>query len=74
MGVYRNGGRKHNGVLDEHLQDHIDYNVTFRFGRALFVDGKCVHRGYLSQEQCDEIEAELRSKPVVMTKCTVPYQ
>ena len=74
MGVYSDGSRKHNGVDSEHLQVHIDYNKTMRFGRALFVDGKCVYKGYLSQEECDAIEREWAANPRVMTRCTAPYQ
>lgn len=44
-GVYPNGDYKDNGVLQEDLDNHIEYNKTFRFGRALFVDGKCVYEG-----------------------------
>jgi hypothetical protein len=73
MGVYANGDRKHNGVTSDHIDDHIKYNLTFRPGRALFVDGKCVHRGNLSQESCDAIERELAAKPVSMRTDTMPY-
>lgn len=73
MGVYSNGERKHNGVDPRDLADHIKYNLEMRPGRAFFVDGKCLHVGYLGKERCDEIEAELVAKPVQMTRCTAPY-
>lgn len=50
-GVYNNGEFKDNGVSAEHLAEHIEYNKTFRFGRALLVDGVVVYNGYLSNEQ-----------------------
>lgn len=59
MGVYRDGSRKNNGVIEEHLADHIEYNKTMRPGRALFVDGVCHNKGYLSEEECDQ-----KQKPV----------
>ena len=38
-GVYANGEYKDNAVRAEDLESHIEYNKTFRFGRALLVDG-----------------------------------
>lgn len=73
MGVYANGNRKHNGVDPKFLDNHIEYNLTYRPGRAFFVDGKCLNRGYLSKEHCEEIERELAANPVVMTRDTQPY-
>lgn len=49
-GVYSNGDFKDNAVLAEHLEGHIEYNKTMRFGRALFVDGVLVYRGSISDE------------------------
>jgi len=74
MGVYNDGSRKHNGVASEDLASHIWYNLNLRPGRALFVDGFCLNEGYLSKERCEAIESELKAKPVIMQKCTVPYQ
>jgi hypothetical protein len=44
-GVYPNGDFKDNGVPSENLAEHINYNVLFRPGRALFLDGFCIYRG-----------------------------
>lgn len=74
MGVYANGDRVNNGVMTEHLDDHITYNRAMRPGRALFVDGRCVHRGYIPQETCDAIERDLAANPKTMTRCTAPYR
>lgn len=51
VGVYSNGDYVVNIVKEEDLIAHIEYNRTFRFGRALFVDGKCLNEGYLSDNQ-----------------------
>lgn len=73
VGVYNNDSFKVNGVSSEFLQDHIDYNIKYRFGRALFVDGKCVHEGYLSKDRCKEWENKLKSKYYLQTTDTAPY-
>jgi len=73
MGVYNNGDRKHNGVSSENLASHIWYNQTMRFGRALFVDGFCLNRGYLTPERVKVIEDELQANPIKMPKDTAPY-
>lgn len=57
VGVYPNGEYKQNGVTHGLLKGHIDYNKVFRPGRALFVDGKCVHRGALSDEVLEKATA-----------------
>lgn len=71
-GYYCDGSYKTNGVKSEHLQDHIDYNLSMRPGRAFFVDGKCLNKGYLSDERCKEIEKSLIG--VTANKDTAPYQ
>lgn len=73
MGVYRNGERKHNGVTSANLQNHIAYNITYRPGRALFVDGKCLHHGSLNAAQIATIEEELKLNPVVLREDSAPY-
>lgn len=70
-GVYNNDSFKDNGVAPEHLRGYIKYNLTMRFGRALFVDGKCVHRGYLNEERCLAVERALVG--VSASKVTAPY-
>ena len=73
IGVYPDGSTKINGVLDENLESHIDYNLVMRPGRALFVDGKCVHEGFVAKGILKTIETDLKNKPIVMTKDTAPY-
>lgn len=53
VGVYNSNDYKVNIVKPDHLENHIEYNKFWRFGRALFVDGNCVYEGYLSKEQID---------------------
>lgn len=74
VGVYSNGQFKVNVVADEHLDDHIDYNKTFRFGRGLFLDGKCIHQGYLSGEQVKNWEDRISKMDIDLSKPTIPYQ
>jgi hypothetical protein len=60
--AYNNGDKV---AIDSHSHDFtieyasvdawVEYNKHFRYGCALFVNGECVHRGYLSQERCDTI-------------------
>lgn len=71
-GVYANGDFKDNGVLPEHLQEHVQYNTTMRFGRALFIDGRCAWRGYLSEDECEAVEHSLCG--VTAARCTMPYR
>lgn len=54
IGIYKNGDYKINVVKEEHLEYHIDYNKTMRFGRALFVDGECLNQGYLDNDEVSE--------------------
>ena len=74
VGVYMNGQYKVNVVRDEDLDDHIQYNKTFRFGRGLFLDGKCVHQGYLSGEQVRNWENKISKMNIDLSKPTIPYQ
>lgn len=73
IGVYPDGSFKINGVLTEHLKDHIDYNKKMRFGRSLFVDGKCVHKGYLDDETIKSFKKRIEKDNIKETKCTSPY-
>lgn len=45
IGVYPNGDSVVNGVLPEHLDEHVEYNRSHRPGRALVVDGVTVLPG-----------------------------
>lgn len=73
VGVYMNGQYKYNIVRDEDLENHIKYNKIFRFGRGLFVDGKCVNQGYLSEEQVRNWEKSISEMEFDMSHDTRPY-
>lgn len=72
IGVYANGDFKSNGVSSESLQAHIDYNINYRWGRALIVDGEIVYKGYLSEERLNEM-LEGKLKNIKHTVDTAPY-
>ena len=73
VGVYMNGQYKYNIVRDEDLENHIKYNKIFRFGRGLFVDGKCVNQGYLSGEQVRNWGRRISEMEFNMSHDTRPY-
>lgn len=58
--VYNNGDR---AILEfntiQAMDLHLGYSVSARWGCAHFRDGKCVSVGYLGEDRCKEIEAEL---------------
>lgn len=74
IGLYLNGDFKVNGVLPEHLESHVAYNKSARFGRALFVDGTCVYNGYLKEDQIKAFEDRIRKENIKQEVCTAPYQ
>ena len=74
VGVYNNNQYKTNVVRHEDLESHIEYNKTWRFGRALFVDGECVNKGYLSDERIAEWTEKISKMKPDLSKSTEPYQ
>jgi len=60
VGVYSNQTFKKNVVRPEDLKRHIDYNLRMRPGRAFFVDGSCIYRGYLTEEECLEWKEKIQ--------------
>lgn len=74
IGVYNNGSFKINGVSSENLESHIEYNTVMRFGRALFVDGICIHKGYLDDKRIEEFSELFNSNPqYTLNVDTAPY-
>ena len=71
VGVYNNDSQKTNGVKSEDLAGHIWYNLNLRPGRAFFVDGYCLNKGYLDDERIEKLKEEL--KLIKVDKCTAPY-
>lgn len=73
IGVYLNGSIKTNGVSSKDLEDHINYNKNFRFGRALIIDGKIEHLGYFKKEDLLKLISEKNLKEISIKQCTAPY-
>lgn len=73
IGIYSDGSYKVNGVKSEDLQSHIEYNKTFRFGRALLVDGEIIYPGYFSLESLQKLIQEKQLQAIKMTSCSAPY-
>ena len=71
VGVYLNGDYKTNGVTSEEIESHIEYNKTWRFGRALLVDGKVVHTGYYNESDIPMLEEKFGK--IKIEKDTQPY-
>lgn len=59
VGVYASQSYKVNGVKHRDIQAHIKYNLENRPGRALFIDGKCLNSGNLSEAEVIEWTAKL---------------
>ena len=64
VGVYKNGDFVQNCIPDFELEQHVQYNTTMRFGRGLFIGGKCVHKGYLSDEEATHWEEKIADWPM----------
>lgn len=71
IGLYPNGDFKTNGVLPEHLEEHIEYNKKWRPGRSLYVDEELVYKGL----NCNEAIENFKGMPekLKVSHCTVPY-
>lgn len=74
VGVYANDSYKTNVVKDEHLEDHIEYNMKMRPGRAFFVDGECLFKGYLSDERIALWTKKIAEMKPDLSRSTEPYQ
>lgn len=73
IGIYPNGSFKTNGVSDDLLADHIEYNKTWRPGRALVVDNQIVYLGFLNKDQILEIMKKNNLQSLTFNKSTDPY-
>lgn len=73
IGVYNNHERVYNGVASEHIVHHIRYNLCYRPGRALFVNGVCINKGYLSETECENMINELQTNPYTPTEASYKY-
>lgn len=73
IGVYSNDTSTVNVVRPEHLEGHIEYNKVMRFGRALFVDGRCEYSGYLSDEKISEWTDKISKMNIDTSKASDLY-
>lgn len=78
LGIYGNKTYTYNVVRDEDLEYHIYYNLTYRPGRLLYVDGKRLNKGMIKEEYLgpyDEIAKEFYAKAdrINMNVPTIPY-
>lgn len=75
VGVYANDSMKDNYVDVSHLATHIAYNLSYRPGRAFFVNFHCLNHGYLGAQRADEWKEKLQRKGMPeMKRATTPYQ
>ena len=79
--VYPNKDIVYNIVRDEDLEGHVQYNTTWRFGCAFYVDGKRVYNGYLKDECLKEYDkivedeySDLIAKNAHHRYPTIPYR
>jgi hypothetical protein len=56
--VYLNGEREIRQIERKFVAEWVKFNSEYRFGVGLFVDAKCVWKGYLSDEIIAQIERE----------------
>ena len=74
IGLYANGTFKVNGVLPEHLSEHIQYNIDMRPGRSFFVDGECKNKGYHTDQEIEEFKNKIKDNHEFKKDvCTMPY-
>lgn len=74
IGLYVNGSFKVNGVLPQDLKEHVEFNKKYRFGRGLFVDGSCVHKGYLDDDEIQAFEEKIKVENLKAVRCTMTYK
>jgi len=72
-GLNANGTTQDNSVARMDLANHIEYNLTFRPGRALFVHGICVNTGGLKPALLLATAESLMFNPVAPGRCNAPY-
>ena len=77
LGVYLSGDCAYNVVREEDLEEHIQFNKTFRPGRLLYVDGQRIYNGVLKEKylpKYDKIVEEFyMTNNVDLDKPTTPY-
>lgn len=59
--VYNNGDRLEQSLPHDQAMEEIEYSKANRWGCALFIGSECVQTGYLGDERCAAISAEISS-------------
>jgi len=73
IGVYANGSRQYNGVRREDLHAHVEYNLHYRSGRALIIEGRCVYSGHVDDKKIKSLEEELAQHPHTPSEASKIY-
>lgn len=73
IGVYNNESYVVNIVPDYNLEKHIEYNKIMRFGRALFIDGECVHTGYLTTQKIKSWSSKIKEMKIATHTPSTTY-
>lgn len=78
LGIYGNKQIVYNVVREEDLQNHINYNLTFRHGRLLYVDGERINNGCMKENilyTYDEIAKNfIDNNNINLMQPTIPYR
>lgn len=78
LGIYPSKKMVYNVVREEDLQDHIDYNLIFRPGRLLYVDGKRMNNGCMKENSLhtyDEMAKNfIDNNNINLMQPTIPYR
>lgn len=80
LNVYASGDYKYNVVKDCDLEENIEFNKQWRFGRIIYVDGNRVYDGCIVKEalgKYDDIAKDFfenKAKDINMFKPTIPYE
>ena len=66
--VYNNGDRLKQTLPHDQAMAEIEYSKANRWGCALFIGSECVQTGYLGEERCAAISAEISSANVEVAR------
>lgn len=72
IGVYSDGSCKVNGVKSENLAEHLAYNINYRPGRALLLNGLILYKGFLGKNNL--AKALAKHGHIKVKEDTAPYQ
>lgn len=72
--IYNSGNYIVNNVHPVHIEGHIEYNCTMRFGCALVVDGVIKNEGYLDKERIMKIVEGIDTSRYQRSYTPLPYR